>query len=238
MVLARPGLLTPKSLWSNNPIPGDTELYLPLWSPGLNGNAFRSADPFHFGIANTGAIQVDNGRLFDGLDDFIDLGDDRFDALSAGTVLVWVNFVAAGAQRFFGFDVDASNRAFLTKSGTNKLSSNMRTGATQRLSFTGDTTLNTDTWYLLGFGNDTNGNRLSVNGVAETGSYSAGNAATDFFFDNMATGTTLYSLGRAMVSGGSFDFGNCTIGEYWIFNRKLAVAVELFIFNRTRGRYQ
>ncbi len=214
------------------------EYYLPLWHSELSGSPITAKIPLGGGVtaAVTGATHNPPRNRYFVTDDFIDLGNDRFDALSAGTILMWVNFPASGALRIFGFDVDGNNRAFLTKSGGNKLASNMRTGATQRLSFTGDTTLNIDTDYLLCFANGTDGNRFSINGVAETGSYSAGNAATDFFFDNMATGTTLYSLGRAMVAGGSFEYGNVYISDLWIYNRKLDILEDKQIYESTRWR--
>lgn len=52
-----------KSLWSYNPLPTGCVLYLPLWSPGLNGSAFKSADPFRPDCTAT-ATQVADGRLF------------------------------------------------------------------------------------------------------------------------------------------------------------------------------
>lgn len=72
---ASPMLRQPKSLWSHNPLPADCVLYLPLWSSGLRGDAFKSIDPYGRACTVTEAAQVALGRDFDGSNDLITVGD-------------------------------------------------------------------------------------------------------------------------------------------------------------------
>ncbi len=60
-----------KSLWSHNPIPGGTALYLPLWNPGLSGPIFKSIDPYGHECVVSGPLLKSKGRLFNGTDDII-----------------------------------------------------------------------------------------------------------------------------------------------------------------------
>lgn len=89
-----PGILTPKSLWSYNPVPYGCALYLPLWSPGLNGSVFKSVDSFGHTCTVVGALRQSGGRLFDGVDDIITVSNhtsitDIFDG--GGTIEAVIN---------------------------------------------------------------------------------------------------------------------------------------------------
>ena len=223
----------------NFPLDG-LEYYLPLWHPELSGSPITAKIPLGGSVtaAVTGATHVPPTHRSFITDDFIDLGNDRFDALTEGTILIWARSPATNsAPGILGFDLNADNDRALFQLIDTGLYFRGRTGGVERLIVQGDTALANDTWYLCGFSSDTNGNSLSLNGVAESApNYTAGTAATDFFFDNMATGTTFYSLGRFRASG-SYNYGNILIGEVWIYSRVLSAEEIKHIYLATKWRY-
>lgn len=85
-------LLTPKSLWSYNPIPRGCVLYLPLWHPGLSGPVFKSVDPFGHTCTVAGALyKGKDGRFFDGDNDKIVVPDHPIlSAMPAITAEFWM----------------------------------------------------------------------------------------------------------------------------------------------------
>lgn len=96
--------LTPKSIWSYNPIPTGCVLYLPLWHPSLSGPVFKSIDPYgHTCTVVGGALYSgDLGRYFDKDDDKINLGTNA--ALNLGntgdeyTMIAWAKAPATDAE--------------------------------------------------------------------------------------------------------------------------------------------
>ncbi len=86
-----PALRYPKSLWSHNPLPRDTRLYIPCWSPDLRGSVFKSIDPFGHAITVTGATKTNDSFSFDG-DDTLALPSSAGLTPATGTIIVWVKF--------------------------------------------------------------------------------------------------------------------------------------------------
>lgn len=101
-----PSLLTPKSLWSYNPLPTGCVLYLPLWSPGLNGSVFKSADPLGHKCSVTGTTHESYGRLLDGSDDKIIVTDHAALQLTDNfTIIMWFYLTAfVGNDRLLSKD--------------------------------------------------------------------------------------------------------------------------------------
>ena len=83
-----------KSLWSYNPIPGNTAAYLPLWNPGLHGVNFKSIDPYGHTLTRTGGVMDGDGFTGDGDDDIniVDVLGAALQADATGTFMAWVKF--------------------------------------------------------------------------------------------------------------------------------------------------
>ena len=108
----------PKSLWSYNPLPTGNLLYLPFWSPGLNGSAFKSVDPFGHSITVLGTTHDGDGRILDG-DDNIALPSGVGLTPATGTIMFWVKFTRDNVEeRLFS---NNSNEILVRHTGANDI---------------------------------------------------------------------------------------------------------------------
>ena len=213
-------------------------LYLPLYQ--LDGSSCTSKDARgHLCTVSGATLYPGRGRYFDGTDDFIDLGDDRFDSLTEGTILVWVKPEASGtSEHFIGWAVDANNRAYLTRRSDDRLAAAFKSGGVWRMNSVGNTSFVVGNWYLVGYISGNDGNQLVMNGNKEEAGYVDGDASTQFFFGNLASGTTTYSLGRGMISGANWSYGNVSIGALAVYSRVLTPQEIQHIYLQTKWRYQ
>ena len=227
-------VLRPRSLWSHNPIPYGCRLYLPFWSPGFRGTTLKSIDLFRYDVTIDGATKGVDGLTFDGSNDWVDLGDDRFDDLSAGTIIIWFKTTGVGGTltRLLDCSVDANNRlVFAVSAGKLQLFERETAGVQLQVD---SSALSADTWYMGAYTNDSSGNALYVDGVLDA-AYTTGNSSSDIFFDNIASGVTAYNLGRG-ITGGGLNYGvNHIQREVWFFDYGLTAGELLYIFNKTRG---
>ena len=235
----------PKSLWSYNPIPGGCVLYLPLWSPGLRGSAFKSADPYRRDIAVIGALYSGSklGRFFDQTDDIINCGsgapiDNIFDP-PGGTTVTWIN-VGSDGELSEGRIFDKSQTYLYAKSeAASKVKIEFIRGFSTNAGIWITTatvvTINTPTHLLLTYNNGAVGNNpiLYVNGVAKTVGGGLTESSTPIGTRVTDAGVTLY-LGSEVTTAAVLDG---YIGEHKEYNRILSPAEALYDYNQTRGRY-
>lgn len=233
-----PALRYAKSLWSYNPIPYGCVLYLPLWSPGLNGSTFKSVDPFGHTCTVIGATQAANGRSFDGADDYIKCGSST--ALlspTAGTIEGWVKGAAhmctasdkdsLNTDKLYASIHGISDFAYIHFEIGNVVKYNLRTA---------DSTFDHTVWNHLVFTSDGSTIVCYINSVATALTVSLGSNNGDWFGDN--TSFDNLELGALwQTDGHSGDFSG-TIGEFREYNRALSQEEVTYSYNTTRGRYQ
>ena len=235
----------PKSLWSYNPIPRGCVLYLPLWSPGLNGSAFKSVDPYGHSNTVTGSVLGAQGRVFDG-DDLISLGDPTaITSTTTGTVAYWAKpTTLADIDTYLGYGGADVNQAglcafeFRDSGGTYYLTITHRIeGIVDFNIVRGDTAITVDNWYFCVISSSGTGWTLHVNDVLQGESATLGSDTGDWFGDTSLTTPVLY-VGVLRFDGSNVQFAQGVIGEVFIYDRELSADEKSHIYSRTRGRYQ
>ena len=229
----------PKSLWSYNPIPEGCKLYLPLWSPDLNGSVFKSADPFRHTCTVIGAVHGNDGRLFDGLDDKITVPDvasitDIFDG--GGTAVAWCNLASDGelslgylmTKGVWVLNVEAQ------AAGKVKVNFDIVTDdvAGEWITTATEVTLNVWTQIIVTYNstNLTTDPIIYVNGSAVSVTES-----------QTPTGTRISDAGTDVTVGNDptqVVTTDGTIGEALLYNRALSAGEVAHIYRLTKGRYQ
>ena len=227
-MLSAPFLFSSKSLWSRNPIPAGCVLYLPLWSPGLNGSVFKSADPFGHTCTVTGTTKVDNGRHFDGADDKIVIPNNAIiDITGDITVVVRFKFDApwtigddwmALVDKAWGEAPRDSYTLYFRGPSGDLLFVRSTGGVASAI------TSWTARWYHLLCTYSATTGQLYVDGVANG---TAGGGETD-------TGNAKDLTIGLDITGGRDVLG--TISDVWLYNRSFSAAEALYHHQRTRGR--
>ena len=234
----------PKSLWSYNPIPRSCVLYLPLWSPGLNGSVFKSVDPFRHTCTVTGAVRVNDGRVFDGTDDQVLCGNatslnNIFDG--GGTIVFWVNVDSDGESDSGFISVQTGLWSFAT---TGEAGAKVKIQLARVFSDTSgiwatsstEVTIGTPTMVAVTYNSSDVGNNPTI--YIDNRVKTVGDGLTE---TSTPVGTRTDDAGVDIVLGG---FGNGSfsydgkIGEAWFFNSALTAEEITYIYSRTRGRYQ
>ena len=220
-----------KSLWSHNPIPTGCVHYAPLWSPGLGGQAFKTADPFGHACTVTGTTQDSRGRKFDG-DDYIEVAANSALEVSSFTVAAWTIFRDTDAQGirhicgqyFIGATEDGYQLYARWTSGANiKLAMRVGDAGGAPVNYEVSTQIVTNTWYFLAGTLVSGGNQ-------------------ELFLDAVSKGMLATTMGKTPVL---FEIGrtrfaflyNGDVGDTWLFNRVLTLAEIAYIYNQTKGRY-
>ena len=221
----------PKSLWSYNPIPRSCLVYMPLWSPGLNGSVFRTVDSYQRTATVVGATSIDGGRLFDGNDDFISVPDSTEWDFAGGefTVAGWTRpDDAGGAVRIVASQsIDASNRVFVLYTSGGALFAIASTdGTTWGVSLSGGT-VSATTWYFVVFRRIGNVWEVFLDGTSVDSATVAGSLHDE---------NTVMKFGRDFDAGGGFHKGR--LGDLWVYNRGLTNAEITYMDGQTRGRYR
>lgn len=228
-------VLTPKSIWSYNPIPGGCVLYLPLWHPSLSGPVFKSADPFGHICTVTGALYKGDklGRWFDHSDDLINCGHHsafNFTDASNFTVIVWMktdtDFSGGEVSIISKWEVAANPRMRIAIETDNSLRFDISDGA--NTDFVDPATDPTDNaWHF-------------IVAIYESG------VKLEFLMDTVSLGTDVvfnagdFSTTDDLVIGNRDGGGSAYseyVGEVWIYNRVLAIAEQTHIYNVAKGRY-
>ncbi len=163
---------------------------------------------------------------FDGLDDYVDLGDDASLQLNTFTVSAWINVgghVDDNGIAATGTDSGSAGNGWyfsLLADGRVRIqSNNASSGPNTYDSITGYTTLNLNTWYYVTVVLYTDGltrNKIYVNGIEETSS-STGVAISSIYYvgDSLRIG----HFGDHSSVNGHF---NGTIDEVRIYSRALS----------------
>lgn len=221
-----PGLWTPKTLSSYNPIPRGCILYLPLWSPRLSGSKFKSVDTYGHTATVTNAIWTPTGRDFDGNGDYISIPDSAvLDATTtnAMTLVVWIK-----PEDPIGGDSILSHGAY----GTDGYIFVLRSGSSFELAaragetYSDEGIIVDDAWQMVGVTFTNTAAILYYNGAITSQN------TIDTHILN-PTARTLY-IGQSDTSTAFWD-GD--IGAVWFYNRVLSAGEMAHIYNSTKWRY-
>lgn len=230
-----------KSLWSFNPLPRDCVLYLPLWSPSLRGDAFKSIDPFGHAVAVTGATLGSEGRTLDGATDILVVADNAALDIGTGdfTVIEWVKLLSGAAdnhQSLFdkrdGSGSPYEGYALYFTVSDDKIHGQVN-DADQIIDVEVATGVNVDdeTWRMYAMSVDRDsatGGVFSLNGVqiGSGGDFTAGEK----------TIANTYDLNIGKDQAGTNNL-KAIVGEVYVYNRVLTLAELLDLYQTTEWRY-
>ncbi len=227
----------PKSLWSHNPMPGQCELYLPLWSRGLSGSIFQSADHSRHVATATGTIHVPSlYRTFDNIDDKLSIPHrTNLNAVGQCTIIAWIRptntWQAPNLHQILDKRSDAGGVApTLLAVDSGKMT--MFAGTSCALGTT--TSFAAGTWFMMAsmavdgvVGGA--GNKIWVDGVDDT-------ASTDTAV--FVTNTVPLIIGASFADPSYGNFLDADMGELWFYPTKGFTTTEmLYHFHKTRWRY-
>ncbi|MFC1600554.1 LamG-like jellyroll fold domain-containing protein [Patescibacteria group bacterium] len=154
------------------------------------------------------SLKVDGTVSTDG-DTHVRLSDDIYDTHTQGTISAWVKLTDTGDDYqpiFFGgnsYDNDAVALYYKTFSDEFIVWVDESGGGEvlkASLSYS-----DIDNWHHVALTMDSNGNKFYIDGVQQTLSYDTGNSSTSYWFDDVASGATHYTVGGTPDSTDSND---------------------------------
>ena len=227
-----PSYLTPKSIWSYNPLPTGCVLYLPLWHPNLSGPVFKSIDPYGYTCTPTGTTWTSTGRYLNGTSETMTISDHT--GLNFGTgdfsILAWIS---ADADAVLSRIVSKQHTAwyflrFLTTGITCDIKDSDADTATATSAVVD---LRGAGFAHIGVTCDRDsatGFQTFISGVA------SGAAVDPTGANNSLDGTEPLMVGSFSATGEEFKG---TIGEVLMYNRHLSAIDILYHYNKTKFRY-
>ncbi len=218
----------PKSLWSHNPIPGGCVLYLPLWSPGLNGSAFKSVDPYGHTCTVTGALLKADGRLFDGLGDKIALPLNTFTSLTTGTIIFWAKAAAIGDA--FSFAKGTSDYITISAQTTARVQIDLIVASSRKFLIR-TPGFPQDAWTHIAWSKTGSTHLVYSNGVSQTITW-VSEVDKSAYFNSIPTNNTL-QVGSTLNILGKWSG---RMGEFWLYDRALSADEVLYNYNNSYPR--
>ena len=220
----------PKSIWSHNPLPTGTGLYLPLWNNGLHGTTFKSIDPFGHTCIRTGGVMGGQGFTADG-NDYISIGDPAvLDFTGKFTIAIWTFTTNTSGARVFSKQKVDTLPVWEILTLSNEAHFRVLSSAPSTYATSGALACPINEWHLI------IGTYDQVNLVVDVdlttltgGAYSAALIAGDDA-----------EIGRRKKSDNTFDsFYIGTVGEAWIWPDVALTAGERnHLFYNSLQRFQ
>ena len=214
-------------------------LYLPLWK--RDGATFISDDAYGHLATVTGATWGIQGRTFDGIDDWIIIGDTPFDfeRTSPFALEIWLKtattdassvFSKHGAPDYTGYTMEVV--------GTGEIDFNLLNDVSpsQYTQVRSTTQVNNNVWHHIlcqnlalagGAGSDI---EIYIDGARETTSILTNTLGANSILNNV-------NLRLASRDAGGQPF-NSVVGEAWVYNRTLGLLEARRNYLATRWRYQ
>ena len=225
------------------------KLYLPLWQ--LDGDSFIDRSAYGHLCTVTGALWRPDGRIVDGVDDRIGLGNPAAIVdLTQGTTIAWFKRTGATTSQvilgYGGGDVAAPglyNALEVRDTASNFYLANLVDEASS-VDFQGirnATPIAADTWYCGAISSDGSTWRVFLNGNEETATIWIGTLNTGDFFGDVVDAnipSPALTIGALLYDGAYGSWLAGTIGEVWIYSRVLTAAEIQNIYLRTKWRYQ
>ncbi len=184
-----------------------------------------------FTSTTTAPGKIGQGLEFDGVDDFVEVGNSiKVDNSNTGTISGWVKFdTITGAHYILSYGGNNTSLIGLKISdfaGTNYLNFQQQTDGGDTLIIRGNTPLTAGNWYHLGITNDGIAWVLYVNGVRESLTIDTDGASTgnngDWFDDTSPTETDGSLIGARLFSGSLAGNLDGLIDDVRIYNRALS----------------
>jgi len=193
---------------------------------GNSNNGTLTNGPTFSGIGKQASI------VFDGVDDYVNLGSPNSSKLTFGSLCSWVYLKSGGVtfQQVVGKRTAGNAPGFdymldLSSTGTN-IRGLISNGSSFNM-ITGITTLNYDTWYYICFTWDGSNLKIYLNGISN--STPVTQTITPQITDN--------PLDIAIAKDPSPRYFKGNIADTQIYNRALSAQEALQNFNALRGRY-
>lgn len=237
-IMSSPALKS-KSLWSYNPIPRGCLVYLPLWHESLVLPIFKSIDSY--GVATTATATRGNAELVhNGTNQYLSFPDTNLPSGNADkTFLIWARTNTAANQSLFAYGTAASGKKtylYIYLLGSGGQGANADTGGNYSL-IAGNAGTNSNICDNVAY----NDNVKRLYGVTTTGdtlTLFVNGAQTDTGASTQVMNVTL--TGTAVI-GAEVDFTFDLTGgtqEFWAYDRVLSTPEILYIYNKTRDRYE
>ena len=203
-------------------------LYAPLYDRRLSGSPFRSVDNNHHTCTVTGAVLDNDGRLFAGGDDGINVAQTGLlDITGIITVEAWAKFAAGAGTKGIAIKTDTASPfyAYGLRITSSLWVMSIQIGGV--IYNAGSNSAPTaDKWvHLAGVYDDSNVH-LYRDTVLQNEQPAISGAIN--------VGDDVFSIGSWRNGG---DFFNGTIGEVRVYNRALSQAEITYNYNQTKGRY-
>lgn len=177
-------------------------------------------------------------------DSHLAYSNNAFDSLTSHTLSVWIKSSDTGDdwQDFFGV-LEASGFGsgqtlkYAYERSTNSINvwSSGCDGGTDVIGYASLPDSQTD-WHHVAFTNDSNGNRMYIDGIQRTVTYTSGNSSTNCSFDDIDEGgTTQYTLGCWYVGADNcndIEMYEGQMDEVKIFDYALTPAQVAYDYNR------
>jgi len=216
--------------------------YAPLWNELCLGTTFRSLDTFGHLCTVTAATWGSTGRTYDGTDDKIDAGTGAsLNLTTAFSIGAWVKpTTLIGDTRYvISKGTEAAYATFAWRLYVQEtgevicLTSNGVDAQTVNATSTNQATINN--WYLIFACFDS-----SVGLYIYVGTPSAD--PTEWAKDETVVGNVVTNASMNMTIGArkratDDEFWIGTIGDTWVYNRRLTLAEATHICNATKWRY-
>ncbi|MBN2094959.1 MAG: DUF2341 domain-containing protein [Candidatus Aenigmarchaeota archaeon] len=185
---------------------------------------------------------------FDGVDDYVVVGEDKLDNSSQGTAEAWIKLegLTAASYKILGYGGDADNSGVfgleIRNTGGNCYFGFVdREGPATDLDITrGSTVLTTEVWYHVVWWSNGTVWRLYVNGKEETLTDINGDGKNDgdWFADVNTVGSPSYtSIGAVFWDRAWLDFINGTIDDVRIYNRSLTAEEIMLHYESSLQKY-
>ncbi len=202
-----------------------------------NGN---HGDLFDSITLATGHKNDNNGAFdFDGSTEYVDISSSEL-SLSSGSISAWFKTSDTGAGVVFGFGEDGSTTNYgnigvgsWTGSYTDEsLNFNITSGGTTRLGMyvrEGHTAYQDGEWHHVVVVVDGSDNRIYIDGVEKTVTFSHGSAVTSGYFLNTDSGND-FAIGKRFYPSNELHWDG-PIDEFRIYNRSLSDTEVKALYN-------
>ena len=185
----------------------------------------------------SGTNQIGDGKVsLDGTNDYVDFSAHAasFDNLTEGTIAVWIYHDVNDRDVIFEMSDsgDADSRLALFRDTDGSFDFYVREGSTTLVNaYTAAGVIPQNTWTHVAVTVNSSGNKLYVNGVQQSVTYSTGSASTNVFFDDV-TQLDFAGWGVDKYSGSSFTrHFDGFLDDGRVYNRALSASDITELYN-------